>query len=186
MTDLSTAYGSDYTIAGGTTATIFFQFREVSATGGSYDVMMGLAENVSDIDNSNSWQDFEVMPYLAGGGPGVADLNSTGGTAIVDPAADAWYNVWLVVNNTAKTYDIYTSTGTANGTLQVTGATFVGSGATTGDLKAFALSNGQDGHLQIDNLAIDLSGSNTTFIPEPSISLLGGLGLLGLLRRRRA
>ena len=31
--------------------------------------------------------------------------------------ADAWYNAWFVVDEAAKTYDLYTSTGTDAGTL---------------------------------------------------------------------
>jgi len=38
-------------------------------------------------------------------------------------------------------------------------------------------------HTGIDNLSIN---GNVTVIPEPSVLMLGGLGLLGLMRRRRA
>lgn len=111
--------------------TIFFQFKPIS-TGGSFDVMMGLAPSVSNIDENNAWQDFSVMPFFAGGACGVADLKATRISPAADvelitnPACGVWYNVWLVVSNNAVApyYEVWTSTGTNAGTLALANAAF--------------------------------------------------------------
>jgi hypothetical protein len=46
------------------------------------------------------------------------------------------------------------------------------------------VSDTADADLVFSNIAI-YTGDDTPFIPEPSTALLGGLGLLALLRRRR-
>ncbi|MDB4288924.1 PEP-CTERM sorting domain-containing protein, partial [bacterium] len=65
----------------------------------------------------------------------------------------------------------------ADGTFNLTGLTLA-----TGDTIDFVV--GQNGHFGADEIALQASIGVDT-IPEPSTALLGGLGLLGLLRRRR-
>ena len=73
-----------------------------------------------------------------------------------------------------------TATAGGVGTGDISLGSAVG-GTLTGDINAFGVfvehGNGGD-HARIDDFVV-------TAIPEPSISLLGALGLLGLLRRRR-
>jgi hypothetical protein len=185
QTDLANNFATDLTIADNTTATIFFQFRALSG-GGNFDTMFGLTDTTANLDNSNSWQDFAVMPYLAGGGVGAADFQVTEGVVIMDVVADAWYNVWLVVDTTANTFDVYSSTGTDNGALGVSGSAFR-NGLGMGSLASFGLSQAQDGHVQIDNIYIDQAGANTTFaVPEPnSFTLIGLFGVILAAVRRR-
>ena len=42
-----------------------------------------------------------------------------------------------------------------------------------------------DADLTFSNIAI-YTGNDTPFVPEPSAALIGGLGVLALLRRRRS
>jgi autotransporter-associated beta strand protein len=155
VTDLAASYGNDFTFKDNTQSTLFFQFKAIPGTG-NYDTMFGLTNSPANVDNNNAWQDFAVMPYLSGGGIGSADLRAevAGGataTAISNVAGDTWYNVWLVMNSSANTYDIYTSTGTGDGTLAVSGAVFR-NGLGLADLAAFGVTQREGGHIQIDNL----------------------------------
>ena len=155
VTNLAANPGTDFSFRDNSEDTLFFQFKANTGTG-NYDTMFGLTDATASVDNNNAWQDFAVMPYLSGGGVGAADLRAevAGGataTAISNIAGNTWYNVWLVVDASTNTYDIYTSTGSDNGTLAVTDAVFR-NGLGLGDLSAFAVAQREGGHVQIDNL----------------------------------
>jgi hypothetical protein len=74
--------------------------------------------------------------------------------------------------------------------LLSTGDTYRGNGPGTGDLAVFALLNDDPGNNYFDDVYIDGSGTNladpTSSIPEPATMSLLGLGLVGLIARRRA
>ena len=99
------------------------------------------------------------------GGPGTA--NGSGNlagygtgpqtlTIVLDTTDTAWKAEWFVGNDS-----IYTFTYTTNPTIS-----YIGLG-------------------RENNAAADFSSFSLTVIPEPSAALLGGLGMLCLLRRRR-
>lgn len=164
VTNLAANYDTDFTFRDNTENTLFFQFKAIPGTG-NYDTMFGLTNSTANVDNNNAWQDFAVMPYLSGGGVGAADLRAevAGGataTAISNIAGNTWYNVWLVVNGSTNTYDIYTSTSSDDGSLAVTGAVFR-NGLGLADLAAFGIAQREGGHVQIDNL-YRLDGRNVS------------------------
>lgn len=163
--------------------------QDNNGTGWNYDFMMGLAPTVASIDETNAWQDFSVMPYVNNDAPTPfinADAPTTPFWAPMSPAT--WYNVWLVIDNDAAdpTFDLYYSTGSDAPALVIADADWRNHAGNV-DLNAIGfMAAGQEfTEYYIDNIYFD-SGSNLTNpVPEPSIALLGGLGLLGLLRRRR-
>lgn len=175
-------------LAVGDTATYFFQMK--ASGSGLHDIMTGLTDETSTIATGDAWQDFAVMPYV-NGTPG-SDLGyhmddaGLSGNEIFSMSTDVWYNVWWVVDNDAETYSVYWSTGTDDGTLGGT-ASIYRNGFTGTDLNAmgFMAAGDADSQLQVDNIHFT-SGTDTTFVPEPSVALLGALGGLALLRRRRA
>ncbi len=156
-TDLKNNFSSDFSLADGETATYFFQFM---TEGDSYDCMLGLVENTNTVDESNAWQDYSVMPFIAGG-QFKAHGENTGDMVIGSINTGQWYNVWLVVDNNAKQFDVYWSTGTTNSTPALSGLTF-GRVTAPVNLEAFAISQNQSSTVHIDNLYMT-SGVDTTF-----------------------
>lgn len=185
-TDLRNNFAQDFSLADGATGTYFFQVMNVGND--NTDTMLGLSSDVDRIDSNNSWQDFAVMPYIAGG-PGEASLrvfgSNIGDMTLASLTDGEWYNVWLVVDNGAKTFDVYGSTGLDDGALLVSG---VGFGRVTDalDLTAFGAMGGGNGQVRIDNLhfAQGVDASNP-LVPAPgAMALLAASGLVASRRRR--
>ncbi len=78
-----------------------------------YDFMMGLAPDVSNIDQNDAWQDFSIMPFI-NNAPTTPYINAEAPTepwwALMSP--DTWTNVWVVINNDATnpSFDLYYAT----------------------------------------------------------------------------
>lgn len=152
-------------VAIGETATIFFQMK--ASGSGFYDIMTGLSPAVGNIDTVNAWQDFAVMPFVNGtAGSNLAfKMTDAGlpGDVIFNMNTDVWYNVWLVVNNSARTYSVYWSTGTNDGTFGGTASVYR-NGFTSTALNALGFMAG--GHattsLVVDNIH-RLRGASTIY-----------------------
>jgi len=115
-------------------------------------------------------------------------------TGLFTPVANTWYNVWLVIDNSSESYDVYVNTGT--------------DGATAGDLFAddFDFRNGANGvpgaldkfivipldprdeDAYVDNIYVDVDGLNLANpVPEPStiaLVMIPGLIFFVLHRKR--
>ncbi len=176
-TDLKNNFTNDYSLADGDTATYFFQFMVEDS---SFDCMFGLAENTATVDENNSWQDYSVMPYIAGGQL-KAYGDNIGDTSITSISTGQWYNIWLVVDNSAKTFDVYWSTGTTNSTLGLANVQF-GRITDPVNLEAFAFTQHLTDTVHIDNLyrtsGVDTSFPSTNIVieppPPPTPSKVGG------------
>lgn len=188
--NLTSAFGGDYSVPDNSVATYFYQFNPTStvknatADVNDWDQMMGLTANVGSLDQNNSWQDYAVMPYFAGTSAATPAMYNNSGTYGVLPL-NTWQNIWIVVDTTANTYDLYMSTGTAAGTLVNNDAAFnMTHGA--GALQAIGFMSHSDNETQFDNLYYS-PGVNTAHpIPEPASLSLLGLGALAMGRRRKA
>ncbi len=165
-TDLKNNLASDFSLADGATATYFFQFMTDSD---SYDCMFGLAESTASVDENNAWADYSVMPFIASGQLQAFGDNGTGGP-ITSVATGQWYNVWLVVDNSAKTYDVYWSSGTTNATLGLSNVQF-GRVTAPVNLEAFAFSQNLGSTVHVDNLYrtpdADTSFPSTNIVIDP-------------------
>lgn len=183
------------TLASGSTGTFFWQYKALQTATGTFDVMMGLTPSTSNVDTNNAWQDFNVMPFVAGasGGPNMSAANSGGtSTTLVSPVTlDTWYNIWVVVNNdaTSPTYDVYTSTGTDNGTLALSNAQWRNSPSPIAvgqsiNAIGFMAAGGAGSELLVDNVYWATGIETTNPVPEPAALLLIGLGAGGLFAVR--
>ena len=169
-TDLANNFAEDLTFADSSTNTLFFQFS-VSGSD-SFDCMFGLTDSQSVLDNTDSWRDFAVMPFLSGGVAGVADFKATTSSgdavAIENVTTGIWYNVWLVVDTVNNVFDVYTSTGTDAGTLAISDAVFRNSKGLT-SLAAFGLTQNLNGTVRVDNIYADIGSVNVTHpVPLPT------------------
>jgi hypothetical protein len=81
------------------------------------------------------------------------------------------YNFWVVINNSANTWALYTSTGEDDGALAASGLTFRNTVDRTIDTFYYG-TNGGSKYI-IDNLYIDTSAANTTYpSPLPKLQLI--------------
>lgn len=108
------SYGSyrtlgEYTIAAQDTATTVF-CRIYKPIGTSPDCSVGLSDLAAP---TGDWNDFEA--YVVVVSEELRARNGTTNTVIMAPMnSGVWYNIWLVLNNSSNTYDVYITTGSAN------------------------------------------------------------------------
>lgn len=118
-----------------------------------------------------------VLGFLAGGAVNLADSQ----TEILNPGQYATYNVSdsgsVIVNFTGPYAALFTTLTSGVGDIQATTL----SSAYSNSSSPLALSYSSSGGTGSTSYTWEM----TYTIPEPTTALLGGLGLLGLLRRRR-
>jgi hypothetical protein len=193
-TNAHTVFNSGSTLLdGANTGTYFFRASMPAAgshQGAAFSNRDGFAEG---------WSDAKGIVRFGGDGGGLGQTiyaydSSTYSSITADADVSTWYNFWVVIDNAAETYDVYMqSEGDADFASQTQVADDYGfrkSGTNTGataSIEALFFRTANDGsEARFDDLYFDGSGQNLANpVPEPTVSLLGALGLLGLLRRRR-
>ena len=179
------------TIADGEVGTYYFQFNTSDAT--QNDFSLGFSDVAAGSTGFADFNTFEAqigITYSAATGIRVGARN--GGSFANDLAtglsANTWYDLWVVVDNDADTYDVYFGqTGNANtlGSLIADDYSFRNAGSgNVGDIVTFlGIENdsGDDRHIHVDNLYY-----NSVAVPEPATMGLFALsgGALFLVRRR--
>lgn len=175
------AYRGIDAIDDASTATLFLQ---IMATSSSQDTSFGLSDIAAHA--SANWGDFEIQMALSNGADADhADLHGRNGASL-QIALNQWYNVWVVVNQTTDTWDMYVNQGSADaaaGDLLQSGLSF--RNGTVDDLVSFmVLTNYRDMNYKIDNIGL-ADGVDLSVVPEPATLALLGLGGLALVRRKR-
>ena len=198
-TNAHTVFNNGTTLlADNATGTYFF--RALMPTGGSHQ---GTSPSARE-GFTNGWSDGGAIIRLGGIDPGTniygydEGTGASGGYPLLTGAtvANEWYNFWIVLNNSgvegARSYDVYiqrdgdatfdTQQQVGNDLLyRVDGNTQIGS------IESIFFRSANDGvEAYFDDIYFDGGGANLANpVPEPSIMLLGTIGVLGLLRRRR-
>lgn len=192
-TSLSNSFSpDDYSLADGDTGTYFFRVQRQGTQ--TIDGIFGLTD-LESIGTSAPWQELAITLSLFKG-TGVGDTTAlraydTGGGDIVvrnNIGADEWINVWLLVDNENKSFEVATSTGTANGTLFPNTFNFGRRTAAGAALDTFAGaefrsgSNPANASVRIDdliflageNLSNPLSGAGPGVFVEPALLRVEG------------
>ncbi len=159
--------------------------------GDEYAGFFSTAPTAAQSNNSIWFNDADaglVHPFDTGnaGGPYSAGQIAAMSAPSTTPAANTPLNFTLTVARNGSAFDVsasitdgntYTSTGGATGVSpNINGFTF--------DSVAFLIGGSTSGSW--NNVNATFSNIDVTFVPEPSAALLGGLGMLALMRRRRA
>ena len=173
-------YSSVGTVAAeGTTGTIFFQ-SYLDATGS--DTLFAFGRS-----GLGAYGDLGVL-FRVPSDLIVEVYNGGYANTTTTIAADTLYNFWVVIDNAVNTTSLYFSAGGFGETPALIQSGFAFRNSTAGDINTFYLGTNSGSVGFIDNIYIDSTGANLTNplpVPEPSIALLGGLDMLGLIRRRR-
>ncbi|GEM_PF-6101165 len=108
----SRTLAANASIANTDTATLFFRFNARTST---LDQSFGLADMATT--TNTLFTDFEAQFRLTGDTATTVRVDARDAAAFTAPLAtglalNAWYNVWMVVNQVTDTYDIYLNTGT--------------------------------------------------------------------------
>ena len=136
---------------------------------GSWNIKMGL-----------SWSGSAGTIYLGGLGGGFSA--SAPGTAVGGFTNGEWQTISFQTNYTNNTYKAFLGGNSTPSFTSATDATFL-------QVKTLVFSTITDTWANTGNFYVDginISSDSIYVVPEPSTALLGGLGLLALLRRRRS
>jgi hypothetical protein len=142
-------------IAEGSVGTYYFQISTADPTP---DMSVGLSDHPTG--PLGNYDDFEVQVTLTYDSARGIRLNvrngETSGNLVTNLAANRWYDVWLVVDNAADTYDVYFGqTGDPNILGERVASDFkFRNGAATNDLITFmSLANyHEDNKARLDNV----------------------------------
>jgi len=174
-------------------ATLFYQMRFEDSGARAFAGLS--AASTTDLASSVNFD--EVAAYAGGITSGAGFGSRDGGTtdSAGTPSEDTWYNVWLVVDNSTQTYDVYINSGTSAATagdlLFADQAFRTGADGIPGALDKLIVlgTNNSSDATYFDNFTLDDAGVNLNYqlVPEPSTYALisGILVSLLLLRRRR-
>lgn len=181
-------------IPGFSTGTLFFQVR-------GNDNLLNSSFGLSDVaapTDANNFAVFEPQMRMINTGGANLRFNVRNGGAFTDlttPTAitvGQWYNVWMVANTTADTWDCYINTGTADATagdLKMSGIGFRDATDHNTALTTILVYTGAGGAMDasFDNFYMSAGLNLVNPVPEPgTMTMLAlGLGSLLFLRKRK-
>jgi len=185
-----TGLGSQ-TIANNTTGTVFFRFRSTPAAWLQTAIYLTDWQPNSALWYNNDQAGLYGRWNISPDGTALLPHHDTGG-ATQDIDGATWYNVWIVANNTANTYDLHLSQGSDDAigdTTSFTAGTNIPFRSAADDLDYIFFAD-PDGNsttgIVLDDIYVDTTGVNlTNAVPEPSSAALLGLGGIALILRRR-
>lgn len=193
-TSLRQSFGpNDYSLADGDKATYFFRVQRQGSQ--TLDSVFGLTD-LESIGIDAPWSELATtLSLFQDTGPGdttaLRAYDSDGGGDVVVRSgigANEWINVWLVVDNESKTYEVATSTGTDEGTLFPNTFNFGRQMAIGAALDTFAAaerrsaSNPSNASVRIDDLVYlagadltnPLGGAMPSLLVEPAVLRVEG------------
>ncbi len=185
------------TIADGSVGTYYFQILETVTTDQN---KWGLTQFAAGSGLSNNGYSETAVSLIGDGAGGLSLVAENGAgaqaTLAMGLSINTWYDIWMVIDNAADTYDVYLGTsGDANtmGTLVGNDLNFrhgigVAGQAGVGDLVTFWSLDAVDAANSQQSGRVDNIYYNPVAVPEPSsmaLGLVGGFALLLMSNRRR-
>jgi hypothetical protein len=183
----------DHALEDGDTATYFFRVQRQGTQ--TLDGVFGLTDQDS-IGIDSPWAELATtLSLFQGTGPGdttaLRAYDSDSGVDVIvrnDIGANQWTNVWLVVDNANKTYEVATSTGTDDGVLFPNTFNFGRQTAIGAALDTFAGAEFRSGsnpanasvrvddlvYLAGENITNPLSGAAPSVLVEPAVLRVEG------------
>jgi hypothetical protein len=158
-------YDTHPEIAPNSSAAASVFFRAQFTAFGSSDSLFAISA-----DGAAAYGDLNIIFRV--NSSGLMEVYSGGySSASVTLSTGTAYNFWVVINNSANTWSLYTSTGEDDGVLARSGLTFRNTVDKTIDTFYYGVNGGSK--YIIDNLYIDTSGANTTYpSPLPKLQLI--------------
>ena len=123
ITGLQNKHASDFSLPNGQTGTYFFRIRRTGTA--TIDCVFGLTDQAPNTytapgsDTDSPWDEYAVMLSIFGDSTNSmlrAFDNGDGDMNVTSITSNQWLNLWITVDNAAKTFRVATSTGTSNGT----------------------------------------------------------------------
>ena len=137
-----------------TETTVFYRIYKLTDT--SPDCSVGLGYLSAP---TGDWTDFEA--YVTIYNSELRARNNSNNDTMISAITDAeWYNIWLVLNNSANTYDVYVTTGMDEATIDgAQKGNDLGFRNDQGDLLSFKVYGRDSAAVRIDDIYIS-SGTN--------------------------
>lgn len=163
--------GSGLDFGGAGTVTLAFDFKLTDSSGA---VVVGLGSGTTFTGNA-TFNTAQGLFWLQANGTNLERRTSTGWTNVgggTTLTVGTTYSLLVEANVQSGTMDIYLNGNLIDNDVAVTTST-----VTAPD--GFRIYSVSGSDIEIDNIAL-------TAVPEPAAALLGSIGLIGLLRRRRS
>lgn len=162
----------------GQTGTYFFRVCSAGVT--TTDFIFGLSDQAATTttapgsDVTDPWNEYAVTLSIGGGN--LRAYNQGVGDVVLTPVTNnAWTNVWLVVDNAAKTFRVAYSTGMANGTLAAPTFSFgrrTGATVGTNPIVTFGVHERVNVAGQIDDLYFSSGSDLSNPVNAPNLPLI--------------
>lgn len=123
ITNLQSGRPTDFSLPHGQTGTYFFRIRRTGTA--NTDVIFGLSDRPANTtatpgtDTTSPWDEYAIMLSILGDSTNsmLRAYDTGDGDVNVAPVTTIqWLNIWIVVDNAAKTFRVASSTGNAPGT----------------------------------------------------------------------
>lgn len=165
----------DAVIPNGATKTVFFRILTTVSSGTAPNTAFGLID--LNVPPPNCWADISTFVRIINGG-----IQARNGTAdswgpARPVAANMWYNVWIVTNHSAKTFELYVNEGSEGATgVDKVGGVYAFRSVHNNALDRFVTHSWGTSQILFDDIVVmngvDLSNPPLSDIPDDPVFII--------------